>query len=69
MLSYVVIPFVSRLESGSLAIEEEEGHYKMLSANTADHWYQLWQPCSNHHEISTAYYVLQQPHMIRLGEN
>jgi len=32
-------------------IEEEEGFYKFLPANTADRLCQLWQSCSNHHEI------------------
>ncbi len=31
--------------------EEEEGFYKFLPANTADRLCQLWQSCSNHHEI------------------
>ena len=30
--------------------EEEEGFYKILPANTADHLCQSWQSCSNHHE-------------------
>ncbi|DBA96010.1 TPA: hypothetical protein ACH3X1_001514 [Trebouxia sp. C0004] len=31
--------------------EEEEGFYKILPANTADHLCQSWPSCSDHHEI------------------
>jgi len=48
--------------------EEEEGFYKFLPANTADCLCQSWQSCSNHHEIWTVYYVLENPDMIRLCE-
>ena len=41
----------SRLPTWINKKEEEHGFYKILPANTADHLYQLWQSCSNHHEI------------------
>ena len=46
----------------------ETGFYKILPANTADHLCQSWQLCSNHHEVQTVYYVVKNPHMIRLRE-
>ena len=39
------------LDIHATAEEEEEGFYKFLPANTADRLCQLWQSCSNHHEI------------------
>ena len=41
--------------------EEEEGFYKILPANTADHMCQSWQSCSNHHEVQTVYSVCCKP--------
>ena len=38
-------------KQGPVLEEEEEGFYKFLPANTADRLCQLWQSCSNHHEI------------------
>ena len=54
----------------SIEEEEEEGFYNILPANTADHLYNvpIMALCSNHHEIWTVYYVVENPHMIRLCE-
>jgi len=55
-------------EAESNACGQEEGFYKFLPANTADRLCQSWQSCSNHHEIQTVYYVVENPDMIRLCE-
>ena len=48
--------------------EEEEEFYKLLPANKADHLCQLWQSCSDLHEIQTVYDILENPHSIRLSK-
>ena len=47
---------------------EEEEVYKLLPANKANHLCQLWQSCSDLHEIQTVYGIVENPHSIRLSK-
>ena len=47
---------------------EEEEFYKLLPANKADHLCQLWQSCSDLHNIQTVYDIVENPHSIRLSK-